>query len=107
MQAVTDDIQRVTDALVREFQPRRVILFGSRVYGTPRPDSDVDLLVEMAFEGSAVASMSALLASAYRAMPRPFAVEFHPRRPLAQGEVPDQVMHDALAKGLVIYERAA
>lgn len=107
MDAATEDIQRVTDALVREFQPRRVIMFGSRVYGSPRSDSDVDLLVVMPFEGSPVALMSAMLASAYRVMRRPFAVEFHPRRPLAPGAVPDQVMRDAMEKGVVVYERAA
>ena len=84
MYAIPEDIRRVTEALVREFQPSRVILFGSRVYGTPRPDSDVDLLVVMPFEGSPVALMSLMLASAYRVMQTPFAVEFHPRRPLAR-----------------------
>ena len=30
-----------------QFRPERVILFGSYAYGTPTPDSDVDLLVVM------------------------------------------------------------
>ncbi len=30
-----------------QFKPERVILFGSYAYGTPTPDSDVDLLVVM------------------------------------------------------------
>lgn len=107
MRAASEDIQRVADAVVREFQPNCVILFGSRVYGNPRPDSDVDLLVVMPFEGSAVALMSAMLAIAYRVMRHPFAVEFHPRRPLSPGDVPDSVMRDAMERGVVFYERAA
>ena len=31
--------------LVAEFRPDRIILFGSRVWGKPTADSDVDLLV--------------------------------------------------------------
>ncbi|MDT0632152.1 nucleotidyltransferase domain-containing protein [Rubrivirga sp. S365] len=33
--------------IVAEFDPLRVVLFGSRAAGTARPDSDVDLLVVM------------------------------------------------------------
>ena len=29
------------------FHPQKIILFGSYAYGTPRPESDVDLLVVM------------------------------------------------------------
>jgi uncharacterized protein len=33
------------DPVVAYFKPQRVILFGSRARGVPRPDSDIDLLV--------------------------------------------------------------
>ncbi|MBV8119528.1 MAG: nucleotidyltransferase domain-containing protein [Alphaproteobacteria bacterium] len=33
------------DPVVAHFHPQRVILFGSRVRGDARPDSDIDLLV--------------------------------------------------------------
>ena len=41
------EIQAITDDIVREFAPLQVILFGSYAYGTPTEDSDVDLLVVM------------------------------------------------------------
>ncbi|MGC2692443.1 MAG: nucleotidyltransferase domain-containing protein, partial [Desulfobaccales bacterium] len=44
-------IQELCDRIVREFQPERIILFGSYAYGNPTPDSDVDLLVVLPFEG--------------------------------------------------------
>ena len=40
-------IQRFADAIADRFRPHRIILFGSYARGTPRPESDVDLLVLM------------------------------------------------------------
>ena len=48
-----NDIQAVGQRIARDFQPERVILFGSHARGTATPDSDVDLLVIGPFEGTA------------------------------------------------------
>jgi predicted nucleotidyltransferase len=40
-------IRRYARAIAEEFQPDKIILFGSYAYGTPHEDSDVDLLVVM------------------------------------------------------------
>ncbi len=40
-------IRRYARAIADEFQPDKIILFGSHAYGTPNEDSDVDLLVVM------------------------------------------------------------
>jgi predicted nucleotidyltransferase len=45
-------IRSLCDTIAREFHPDKIVLFGSYAYGKPRPDSDVDLLVIMPFEGS-------------------------------------------------------
>ena len=38
-------ILRMVEKIVREYQPNKIILFGSYVYGEPTEDSDVDLLI--------------------------------------------------------------
>jgi predicted nucleotidyltransferase len=53
MVALTD-IEEFSQALVREFHPRRVVLFGSHASGTARDDSDVDLLVTMDYQGNSL-----------------------------------------------------
>jgi predicted nucleotidyltransferase len=44
-------IQQICDRIVAVFQPEKIILFGSQAYGKPTPESDIDLLVVMPFEG--------------------------------------------------------
>jgi len=46
--AIVEMVQRI----VQNFDPERIILFGSHARGTAREDSDVDLLVVMPVEGS-------------------------------------------------------
>src|SRR5437899_3061994 len=40
-------IRRLVERIAERFQPEQIILFGSYAYGTPRADSDVDVLVVM------------------------------------------------------------
>jgi uncharacterized protein len=48
-QAQIDELVR---RIVERFQPDRIILFGSQARGDAGPDSDVDILVVMPFEGT-------------------------------------------------------
>lgn len=44
-------MRELSEPIAREFNPERIILFGSHAYGQPTDDSDVDLLVVMPFRG--------------------------------------------------------
>jgi len=48
-QAYIEDVCR---RIAEEFKPEKIILFGSHAYGQPTPESDLDLLVVMPYEGS-------------------------------------------------------
>jgi predicted nucleotidyltransferase len=50
--SVRAQLDRIVARIVRRFQPEQIILFGSHALGNAGPDSDVDLLVVMAVEGS-------------------------------------------------------
>src|ERR1700722_11349982 len=43
-------IKKWCEKVAREFQPEKIILFGSYAHGQPNKDSDVDMLVIMRLE---------------------------------------------------------
>lgn len=43
----TELIEQIVRTIVERFAPRRIVLFGSRARGDHRPDSDLDLFIEM------------------------------------------------------------
>ena len=45
------DIEQISASIAREFNPQKIVLFGSHAWGNPTPESDVDLLVVLPFEG--------------------------------------------------------
>ena len=97
-------IMELSERIVREFQPDRIILFGSHAYGTPADDSDVDLLVVLPFEGKGFYKSLEIL---NRVAPK-FAVDLLARRPddtarrYAEG---DPLIREAMDRGKVLYER--
>jgi predicted nucleotidyltransferase len=100
------DIQELVARIAAEFRPERIILFGSRAYGTPQAESDVDLLVVMPFEGSAFRKALEIL----NRLDPPFSVDLLIR---SADEVEwryqglDPLIREALDKGRVVYEAAA
>jgi uncharacterized protein len=49
-----EEIRQLSERIVREFHPERIILFGSYAYGSPTNDSDVDILVILPFDGKPI-----------------------------------------------------
>jgi predicted nucleotidyltransferase len=101
------EMQQITELsseIAREFEPERIILFGSYAYGTPSADSDVDLLVVLPFEGKGFHKSLEIL---NRINPR-FSIDLLARRPddtarrYAEG---DPLIREALDRGKVLYER--
>jgi len=94
----------MTGRIAREFDPEKIILFGSYAYGTPREDSDVDLLVILPFAGTGFRKSLEIL----NRLDAPFDIDLIARRPeeadrsYSEG---DPLVRDALDRGKVLYER--
>jgi len=99
-----DAIRELGKRIAEDFDPDRIILFGSYAYGSPAQDSDVDLLVILDFEGRSFGKSLEIL---NKADPH-FPVDLIARRPeeaewrYAQG---DPLVREAFDKGMVLYER--
>jgi len=98
-------LQEVVNRIVEALHPEKIVLFGSWAYGTPTPDSDVDLLVIMETDASYV---ERYLAVSRLLRPRPFPVDILVKTPeeiataLKEG---DFFIREIFTKGKVLYER--
>ena len=89
--------------LAREFQPRKVVLFGSYAYGKPSPDSDVDILVVMPLNGNPVDKSVEMRLKLQPRFPHDLLVRTPAKikERLAMG---DDFIKDIFDKGKVLYE---
>jgi predicted nucleotidyltransferase len=100
-------IARMVQRIVEQFNPDKVILFGSRAWGTPRPDSDADLLVIMPVSGSRRKLAARIdLALAGAGLPKDI-VLVTPEEVERYGNTIGTVLYPALQRGKVLYERSA
>ena len=92
-------VRRIAD----EFQPQRIILFGSYAIGTPRPESDVDVLVIM--DTSLRETQQAL---EIRQHVKPlFGVDilvYKPSQLEKRLKLGDSFLQEVTSKGIVVYE---
>ena len=99
MKSIRDLSRRIAE----EFSPERIVLFGSYAAGNPTPDSDVDLLIVMPFEGRPVNKSVEMRLKLH---PR-FPVDLIIRTPQAvqqRLDMGDTFMQDILSDGKVLHE---
>jgi predicted nucleotidyltransferase len=89
--------------LAREFQPEKVILFGSYAWGTPTADSDVDLLVILPFEGKSVFKSVEMRLKLRPRFPLDLVVRT-PEKVRERLEMGDDFMKELLEEGKILYE---
>ena len=97
------EIRAFAERIVHYFQPERIILYGSYARGDPTPDSDVDLLVVLPFEGKPWRMATEIR----RRIRSPFPMDLLARTPeqvrhrLARG---DSFLREVTHQGMVLYE---
>lgn len=106
-QITPEVIERVVRTIRDQFQPERIILFGSAATGNLRSGSDLDLLIVMRSD----------LPPFQRAMPIRLALRpspcpmdilvFTPEEFEKWNGVPGHIVTEAYATGRVVYDRAA
>lgn len=98
-------LKMMVDRIVRNFNPERIILFGSYARGTPNFHSDIDLLVIMencTKRRETAVKIRKLLRSAPIAKDVVVTTTGNIEK---YGNVPGYVIYNALQEGVMLYER--
>jgi predicted nucleotidyltransferase len=96
-------IEALSRRIASEFRPHRIILFGSHARGTATPDSDVDLLVILPFEGRAVAKSVEIRLKTRPSFPLDLIVRT-PEKVRERLALGDGFLRSILESGKVLYE---
>lgn len=108
--ALAPAIEKLPEAielLVKEFDPLRIVVFGSHARGEAGPDSDLDLLVVVRHLGNK-REMAVGMTKALRGLRA--AIDVVPTDPAEiarRGETPGDVLRSALREGRAVYDRDA
>lgn len=96
-------IKKLCQRIAEAFHPEKIILFGSQAYGKPRPDSDVDLLVVMRFEGGYFEQAHEIRMRLGLSLPIDLLVRT-PEELAYRLEIGDRFMREIVECGKVMYE---
>jgi len=97
-------IMEFAGRIASEFDPERVVLFGSHAHGRADEHSDVDLLVILRFQGSAFRKSLEILNAVRPTFPIDLIVR-NPEDAERRLREHDPLIVDALEHGRVLYER--
>ena len=104
---VQEDIREMVRRIVKQFDPDKIILFGSHARGDAGPESDVDLLVVMPIEGSKLEEMVEMR-MAVRDIRTPKDILISTPESFAwRSKTIGTVEYPAAREGKVLYERKA
>ncbi len=98
-------ISEITKKIVENFNPEKIILFGSQVWGKPKEWSDIDILIIMDFNES-FAKISAKISMI--AKPKYIPMDILVRTPdeiEKRIKIGDYFIKNILKEGKVLYER--
>lgn len=104
---VEEILRTFLERLLGNYDPQRILLFGSHATGHAKPDSDLDLMIVMSVEGSTREKANEIdLLMSDRTVPMDFVV-ITPEQYEKQKKVIGTIVYQAEREGQVLYERAA
>jgi uncharacterized protein len=97
-------IQEITDKIVREYQPEKIILFGSFAWGEPHIDSDFDFFIVKDTDTPSLKRIEEVdRIFSRREFPMDFLV-YTPEQVENRLKIGDLFVKDVLTNGKVLYE---
>ena len=99
-------LETVQSRLSQQFQPLKIILFGSQATGQATPESDIDLLVVLPTVTSRRRAAIAMRRSLAGLPTGKDIIVTTPEEIARRGDIAGTVLHQALTDRCVIYEQA-
>ena len=96
-------IKQICAQIAEYYEPQKIILFGSHAYGRPTPESDIDLLVIMDFEGSPLQQAIKISRELGLITPLDLLVRT-PAQVRERLRIEDPFMREIVQRGKVLYE---
>lgn len=96
-------IRQLSRRIARQFNPQRIILFGSYAQGQPTADSDVDLLVVLSHQDRAVDKSVEIRMQVRPPFPLDLLVRT-PEKVRQRIDMGDTFIRDIMEMGKVLYE---
>ena len=97
-------IKEISDKIIHEYKPEKIILFGSWAWGTPHEDSDIDFFIIKETSTPSLKRIEEVdRIFSRREVPMDFLV-YTPKQVKSRFELGDLFVKDILANGRVLYE---
>ncbi|MBI3335227.1 MAG: nucleotidyltransferase domain-containing protein [Candidatus Portnoybacteria bacterium] len=97
------ELRRITNDIIKNYKPEKIILFGSFAYGEPTRSSDIDLLIIKKTKKSRIERTKELLLMVDNKVPfEP--VIYTPEEVDQRAREGDFFIEDILSKGKILYE---
>ncbi|MEW6482064.1 MAG: nucleotidyltransferase domain-containing protein [bacterium] len=100
---IDDAIEEIKNKIISQFQPQKIVLFGSYAWGNPKKGSDLDLLIVK--ESSEVPHKRSIpLYRLFRnwMIPMDFIV-YTPQEVIKYKDIKGSFIHKVLTKGKILY----
>jgi predicted nucleotidyltransferase len=98
-------IQEVVRRVIAAVAPERIVLFGSYAYGTPHPESDLDILVVMKSELPRYQRAVPIYQALTGLLISKDVLVYTPEEVEAWNEVPEALITTVVRQGKVLYEK--
>lgn len=103
---IDQKIKEITQKIVKEHQPEKIILFGSYAWGRPGPDSDIDLfVVKKTKEPSLKRIENFDKLFSRREFPMDFLI-YTPQQVKKRLEIGDFFVKEIIDKGKILYDKS-
>ncbi len=102
-----DKIKEISDKIVNNYKPEKIILFGSYAWGKPGPDSDLDLFVVKETDKNIFERNREVQRILFGSDMTIDVLVYTPEQFIRREQIGDPFINKIINKGRIIYEQSS